>query len=65
MLRWHTFFCVEYSTDIHITCVHRALKFLRSKKLKLVIYIWAIPRKVTYTLHKKSQVIGQPIEEGE
>ena len=29
------------------------------------IYIWAIPRKVTYTLHKKGQLIGQPIEEGE
>ena len=28
-------------------------------------YIWAIPRKVTYTLHKKGQLIGQPIEEGE
>ena len=28
-------------------------------------YIWAIPRKVTYTLHKKSQLIRQPIKEGE
>ena len=27
--------------------------------------IWAIPRKVTYTLHKKSQLVGQLIKEGE
>ena len=26
---------------------------------------WAIPRKVTYTLHKKSQFVGQSIKEGE
>ena len=27
--------------------------------------IWAIPRKVTYTLHKKRQLVGQSIKEGE
>ena len=29
------------------------------------MYIWAIPRKVTYTLHKKSQLVGQSIKERE
>ena len=29
------------------------------------MYIWAIPRKVTYTLHIKSQLVGQSIKEGE
>ena len=27
--------------------------------------IWAITRKVTYTLHKESQLVGQSIKEGE
>ena len=31
----------------------------------LELIIWAIPRKVTYTLYKKSQLVGQSIKEGE
>ena len=27
--------------------------------------IWAIPREITYILHKKSQLVGQLIKEGE
>ena len=33
--------------------------------VQCTVYIWAIPRKVTYTLHKKSQLVGQAIKEGE
>ena len=37
--------------NIHYSCI------------RIVYGHWAIPCKVTYTLHKKSQLIGQPIKE--
>ena len=42
----------EHCTKAHLFCT-------------LNLYIWAIPRKVAYTLHKKSQLVAQSIKEGE
>ena len=49
--RWHTYH----------TYVIYAIKLCNINNK----YIWAIPRKVTYTLQKKSQLVGQSIKEGE
>ena len=49
----------------HSTIKMKSIEVNKENEKYIKENIWAIPRKVTYTLHKKSQLIGQPIKEGE